>query len=676
MNRSGPKIIFYLLFAAILFVGGALGFWFFFFQESSIRPFAKVTSLAGSAGELGEPFGSAIKGDQVFVSDGEKGTIWRIEPNGKAAVFADGLNTPSAITYLGNSLIVADTGSHTIRKIGPDGRSEIVAGADGSPGMIDGNAAESRFTAPIGIAAEEGGRIYVADTYNDRIRVIENGQVTTLSGSSRGFSDGPGGQAKFDTPTGIAVWDDRLLVADTGNRRIRVVEKDGTTWTLSGSAQKPFADGLLSEAGFASPAAITVSSDGRIFVADGNAIRCIHGAIVPLVTTISGHKRGLQDGRPERARFNRPSGLAVTDSGDLIITDSENRVVRRLSPDTSGREITPEQIDALNDDPATFRAAGPPRWPYDPPDSKHDIAGTLGELRGDIRPGDDNIHFHNGLDIAGGYGETARFVRDEKVLRPIAAENFGTLRELIRLPTMGYIHIRLGRYVNGRPFGDPRFIFTSDAVGNLTDVRVPRGTQFRAGEAVGTLNPMNHVHLIAGRSGSEMNALDVLALPGVSDTRPPIIENVMITDESWAPLETKSPDGRIVLNGRSRIVIRTYDQMDGNADRRRLGVYAAGYQLLNNDLTPIGGPFEWNIKFDRLPDPAAVRLVYADGSHSGATGETIFKYIATNRVEGEIFREEFLDPSTLSPGPYIVRVSVADRFGNRSDSDIKIEVSR
>ena len=63
---------------------------------------------------------------------------------------------------------------------------------------------------------------------------------------------------------------------------------------------------------------------------------------------------------------------------------------------------------------------------------------------------------HNGLDIAGAYGETARFVRDEKVLRLIAAENFGTVRQLIRMPTLGYIHIRLGANVESVPFGDGR----------------------------------------------------------------------------------------------------------------------------------------------------------------------------------------------------------------------------
>src|SRR5690606_12035630 len=109
-----------------------------------------------------------------------------------------------------------------------------------------------------------------------------------------------------------------------------------------------------------------------------------------------------------------------------------------------------------------------------------------------------DVWFHNGLDIAGGYGETARFVRDEKVLLPTAAENFGTLRELLRMPTLGYIHIRLGRDANGVRFDGVRFQFRSDAAGKLSGVRIPRGNKFRAGEAIGTLNPMNHVHLIAG----------------------------------------------------------------------------------------------------------------------------------------------------------------------------------
>ena len=93
-----------------------------------------------------------------------------------------------------------------------------------------------------------------------------------------------------------------------------------------------------------------------------------------------------------------------------------------------------------------------------------------------------------------------------KNLNPFAAQNFDTLRELLRLPTLGYIHIRLGRDKDNNVFDDKRFLFSRDESGKLNGVRVPRGAKFKAGEAVGTLNAMNHVHLIAGRSGGNERA--------------------------------------------------------------------------------------------------------------------------------------------------------------------------
>ncbi len=182
----------------------------------------------------------------------------------------------------------------------------------------------------------------------------------------------------------------------------------------------------------------------------------------------------------------------------------------------------------MSDTAEQFRNAAPGRWPFDPADRPRDIAGTLGEVRGEVASEAEHLWFHNGLDIAGAYGETARFIRDEKVLRPIAAENFGTLRELLRMPTLGYIHLRLGRDASSQPFRDARFQFQRDDGGGIVGVRVPRGTKFKAGEPIGTLNSMNHVHLIAGRSGSELNALDALDLPGVSDSRPPVIEELKL----------------------------------------------------------------------------------------------------------------------------------------------------
>jgi hypothetical protein len=209
----------------------------------------------------------------------------------------------------------------------------------------------------------------------------------------------------------------------------------------------------------------------------------------------------------------------------------------------------------------------------------------------------------------------------------------------------------------------------------MIGVRIPRGSEFKAGEPIGTLNQMNHVHLIAGRSGFEINALDALVLPNFTDTRPPTVENVTLFDANWQPLETAAPNSRIRLTGKARIVIRAYDQVDGNSDRRRLGVYRVGYQLLNADMSP-AADVKWNILFDRMPATSAVKFAYAPGSRSGATGETIFNYIASNMVEGDDFGEGFLDTASLAAGSFTLRGMVSDQAGNVSHKDIAFEVAK
>ncbi len=649
-----------------------------FYLWSSDPPspvFTTATTLAGFRREFGEPFGIAVKDSDIYISDGEAGKIWRIASGGNITLHADGLNTPSAMAFdPSGNLIVADTGSHTIKKIDSQGRIELLAGLEHNGGFADGEINMARFNAPIGIAVDPEGKIYVADTYNDRIRVIENGVVRTLAGSSRGFKDGTGSEAKFDTPCGIAVLKNgRIIVADTGNGRIRIVEPDGSVRTLAGVGSAGVRDGLLSTATFYRPSAVVVDDFGSIFVADGNAIRVIRSRTFPFVETISDERSGFADGTASRARFNRPSGLAIDKIGNLIIADSDNRVVRAFSDGQIGKRIEPDQIAALLETAVEFRNSQESRWPYTPPQNKREIAGTLGEIRGEINGSDDPVWFHNGLDIAGGYGETAYFMRSETVLRPFAAENFGDLRELLRTPMFGYIHLRLGRDKSDKPFDDSRFLFELDPAGKPIALRIRRGTAFQAGEPIGTLNSMNHVHLIAGRSGAELNALDAVAFPGLSDSKPPVIEKVSIFDENWREIETAAGEKRIKLEGKTRVMVRAFDQMDGNVERRRLSVRRIGYQVLNSDGTPLSDQ-KWTINFDRMPLHEAVRFAYAQGSRSGATGETIFNYIASNEISGDSFRESFFDTDQLASGLYILRVFAADYFGNTTSKDIDFEV--
>ena len=661
-NRSAIKIVIITFFACLLLAscGGT---------ETPERGFRSVRSIAGPESGFGEPFGIAALGDEIFVSDGQHGRIMRISGH-MAPVLETDLSTPSGLAFdASDNLIVADTGSHIVKRIASDGTSAVVAGSRGDSGFADGHAA--KFNGPVGVAVAPDGGIYVSDTYNDRIRSIgKDGSVRTVAGAERGFADGPGASAKFDTPLGIVMWGERLLVADAGNARIRVVEPDGSVWTLAGNGESALKDGFLNSASFVRPTAIAVAPNGVIYVADGNAIRAIGRRAFPFVETISDSRRGFRDGTPLAARFNRPSGLAVDDKGRLIVADSDNGLIRVFETDTAAEtpNIKPKEFTAVD-----FRMLQPPRWPYDPPEAKRDIAGTLGEIRGEYAKDESFVRFHNGLDIAGAYGETARFLRDEKVLDPMSAENFGTLRELVRLPTIGYIHINLGRDTSGRTYDDPRFIFSYDPTGKMYDVRVPHGASFKAGEPVGALNAMNHVHMIAGPTGAEMNALGALVLPNVSDGIPPTIDKVEVFDENWRPIETVSPGSRITLSGKARITVRAHDRMDGNPERRKLGVYRVGYQMIAPDGTPKTG-IDWTITFDRNPPFEAVKTVYAKGSKSGPTGETIFNYIVTNRLNAEGFGDGFLDAAQLDAGQYTVRVYAADFFGNQAFKDIQIEV--
>lgn len=307
-----------------------------------------------------------------------------------------------------------------------------------------------------------------------------------------------------------------------------------------------------------------------------------------------------------------------------------------------------------------------------PPTAPRDIAGTLGELRGTVGS-DVPLRFHNGLDIAGAYGEVARFIRSEKVLDPISAENFGSLRELVRLPQIGYVHIRLGRDQNDRMLANSKFQPQFDQTGKMVGIRVRRGTKFEAGEPLGTLNAMNHVHLIAGPSGGEINALAALELPGISDSTQPTIENTAVFDQDWSPIETKEKDSRIKLAGKYRVVVRAFDRMDGNPERRKLGPYKFGYQVLREDGSRLHEAV-WSIVFDRMPPNELANFVFGTGSHSGATGETVLNYIVTNRLNGDRSGEGFFDTAGLAAGNYSMRVFVGDYFGNVASKDIPIEV--
>lgn len=678
------------------------------------QPLARAVTIAGSgvrlnATSLSDPFGLAIGSNgELYATDGLGNGLYLLRPQRsmtdavkktvntffgvsireryETIQITSQLEMPSALAVdRDGTLIVANTGAHTIVRVDPtDRRVKIIAGRAGISGFQDGAVSEATFNAPIGVTLGSNGAIYVADTYNDCIRVIRDGRVMTLAGTSEpGFRDGKGSEARFDTPCGIAVnLDDSLLIADTGNQRIRRVTMDGTVTTIAGSGEAAETDGAPLQAAFFDPTAIAIRDASSFYVADsaGNTIRlCESGAVNHVSTVAGGWPPGLGDNDLANAKLNRPTGLALIANwkrATLFFADSGNGLVRALVNQVSGAGQQSDPAIALLK-AEDIRNTVAPRWPFHPPESRREIAGTFGEVRGEMMPEHD-VWFHSGLDIPGGYGEKVYALHTERVTRPLSVANVGSSRELIRLPLLGYIHLRIGRDQNDVPLGMPGVAFRRDENNKVTGVRVRRGTQINAGDALGTLNSLNHVHLVVGPTAGEINALAALRFPGITDTIAPVIENVTLLDENWQPftVEKNKPP---VIRGRLRIIVRAYDQADGNAAYRRLGLYKLSHALLHQNGTAVHGlgALRENIVFDKLPlMPNGAAMVYATGSQSGYQGRTIFDYIATNTVRDGQAQEGVLDVSSVEAGNYLVRVIAEDFFGNKTPRDVAIRIEK
>jgi hypothetical protein len=143
----------------------------------------------------------------------------------------------------------------------------------GVRGSADGTGSEARFNDPQGVAVDNAGNVYVADTYNQTIRKITPaGTVTTLAGLAGvpGSRDGKGTGARFGYPGGVAV-DDRnnVYVADTINNTIRRISPSGVVRTLAGLARvSGTADGTGTDARFFAPSGVAIGHARNIYVAD------------------------------------------------------------------------------------------------------------------------------------------------------------------------------------------------------------------------------------------------------------------------------------------------------------------------------------------------------------------------------------------------------------------------
>jgi sugar lactone lactonase YvrE len=640
-----------------------------------------------SQAQFSDPFGIAVGADgTIYVADaGSAHRIRRISRDGRVSTVAgavagylDGpsyaarFNSPSglAIDAAGN-LYVADTGNNAIRRMAPDGTVTTVAG-DGTPGFQDGPSKDARFNGPIGVAVDRSGRVLVADTYNDRIRAIApDGTVTTVAGSGTpGASDGPGPSALFDTPSGVAVDETgTIYVADTGNGTVRTINASGSVETLVWGAYD----------GPGRPIGIT-AGNGEVYVTDERG-RIFASAADGTARMIAGSTPGFNDGSGDEARFRQPAGIAFVRPGRLVVADAGNRLVRLVAAPAAADVRPPARAGIAPRFDAERFSLTPLLWPVAPMEGPHEVAGTVGEARGT----EGAERFHAGIDIREPEGTLVLAVRDGTVASPIATGDFGSLGEWLRIGPVAYVHVRAGRQRPQRHRGEvvfdlQRFVPTYDELGALIRVRVKRGAHFASGEAIGSINAFNHVHLNVGWSGEEHNPLQ-FRLIHFADTIPPTIARggVRIFDALGQPLKQRVR-GRVVVSGQVQIVVDAWDQADGNRPERRLGLYEVGYQVLNRDGTPAPG-FETvreTLRFDRMsPDADAARLVYAQGSgipfYRGR--RTRFLYTVTNTFQHGIAEPGSWDTTLLPPGDYVVRAWARDAAGNVANGNRDLPVT-
>jgi sugar lactone lactonase YvrE len=273
--------------------------------------------------------------------------------NGTASFSGDGgpainasLFEPEGMTVdaVGN-LFIADDGNDRIRKVDTNGTITTVAGNGNLSFSGDGGfATNAALCYPEGVAVDDGGSLFIADYYNNRIRKVgANGIISTVAGNGAYSFYGDGGaatNASLGHPIGVAVErKGNLFIVDSYNNRVRKVATNGIITTVAGNGSVSFSGdgGVATNAALNNPAGLAVDASGNLFVADSNNNRIRKITTNGIITTVAGN--GISsfsgdDGIATNASLANPLFVAVDGKGNLFIADFYNNRVRKV--DTNG----------------------------------------------------------------------------------------------------------------------------------------------------------------------------------------------------------------------------------------------------------------------------------------------------------------------------------------------------
>jgi sugar lactone lactonase YvrE len=269
------------------------------------------------------------------------------------------LNKPSqvALDSQGN-LYIADTFNHRVRGLIKNTYNptyfevRTIAGSNNAPGYGgDGGAAnQARLNNPWGIAVDNKGNLYIADTDNHRVRKVvnpikadaTNGTIVAVAGNGTGGNTGDGGvatNAQLNHPTGVAVDSaGNLYIADSDNHVIRKVDITGMITRIAGTGVAGFSgDGSRAiEAQLNYPKRVAVSRTGIIYIVDKGNDRIRRVDTNGIITTVVGNGRGYggDNGPATAALLNSPSDISIDARGNLFIADTLNHRIRKVDAAT------------------------------------------------------------------------------------------------------------------------------------------------------------------------------------------------------------------------------------------------------------------------------------------------------------------------------------------------------
>lgn len=305
----------------------------------------------------------------ILIADQANGRIRRVAPDGVITTLANPGSVAGMTLDAEGNLYYTNTGAHTIRRRASNGANTLFAGGDTAGFAGDGGPATSaRLNTPQGLALDPDGNLLVADTQNQRIRrITPAGVISTVAGNgTAGFTgdSGPATAASLLNPAGVA-FDaaGNLLVIDTGNGRIRTVNRQGIIATTVGGGNSN-TDGAAIGASLAGTSNVAIDSTGRLVLpvpaarlvrrVTQNAIATIAG-VLPASAGISGP--GLS------TTLLDPVGLAVDANRNLFIADTIEHRVFRLTPEGVLSTVAGNGFFGItgNDGPAANAAVGTPR---------------------------------------------------------------------------------------------------------------------------------------------------------------------------------------------------------------------------------------------------------------------------------------------------------------------------